>query len=87
MSRSATVTVPYFAMAPHLLAGTDLIFTTSRHFAEHFAAMLPLAVLPSPIAFPPMRFYLLWHGRTHQAASHLWLRSLICAVVRCKYRA
>jgi DNA-binding transcriptional LysR family regulator len=82
MARTATVTVPYFALAPHLLPGTDLIFTTSRHFAEHFAAMLPLAVVPSPIDFPAMRFCQLWHDRTQHAPGHVWFRSLLSAVVR-----
>jgi DNA-binding transcriptional LysR family regulator len=82
MSRTPTVTVPWFAMAPHLLPGTDLIFTTSRHFAEHFAAILPLAVVPAPIEFPAMRFYQLWHGRTQQAPGHVWFRSLLSGVVR-----
>ena len=82
MTRTPTVTVPYFAMAPHLLPGTDLIFTTSRHFAQHFAAILPLVVVPSPIDFPPMRFYQLWHGRTQHAPGQIWFRSLLSAVVR-----
>lgn len=82
LTRAPTVTVPYFAMAPHLLPGTDLIFTTSRHFALHFAAMLPLAVVPSPIVFPPMRFYQLWHGRNQHAPGHIWFRSLLSAVMR-----
>ena len=82
MARTASVTVPYFGMAPHLLPGTDLIFTTSRHFAQHYAAMLPLAIVPSPIDFPPMRFYQLWHGRTQHAPGHIWFRSLLSAVVR-----
>lgn len=82
LTRTPTVTVPYFSMAPHLLPGTDLIFTTSRHFAQHFAAMLPLAVVRSPIDFPPMRFYQLWHGRNQHAAGHIWLRSLLSAVMR-----
>ena len=56
LTRTPTVTVPFFSMAPHLLPGTDLIFTTSRHFAEHCAAILPLAVVRAPIDFPPMRF-------------------------------
>jgi DNA-binding transcriptional LysR family regulator len=61
MSREATVTVPFFGMAPYLLPGTDLIFTTSRHFAEHYVRQLPVAIVRSPIEFPPMRFYQLWH--------------------------
>lgn len=82
MSRHTTVTVPYFSMGPQLLPGTDLIFTTSRHFAEHYAAILPLAVVPPPVDFAPMRFCQLWHPRTQYSAPHLWLRSLLSAVVR-----
>ncbi len=82
MAREATVTVPFFNMAPYLLPGTDLVFTTSRHFAEHYAQLLPLAVVRSPIDFPVMRFYQLWHSRTHHSQSHAWLRSLLSAVAR-----
>lgn len=82
VAREATVTVPFFGMAPALLPGTDLIFTTSRHFAEHYARVLPLVVVRSPIDFPVMRFYLLWHSRTQHSQSHAWLRSLLSAVAR-----
>lgn len=82
MAREATVTVPFFGMAPSLLPGTDLIFTTSRHFAEHHARLLPLAVLRSPIEFPVMRFYQLWHSRTQHSQGQAWLRSLLSAVAR-----
>ena len=82
LHREATVTVPYFSMAPSLLPGTDLIFTTSRHFAEHHARQLPLAILKLPIDFPTMRFYQLWHSRSQQSQSHAWLRSLLSAVAR-----
>ena len=82
LSREPTVTVPYFSLAPSLLPGTDLIFTTSRHFAEHYARQLPLTVLSAPIDFPSMRFYQLWHSRTQHSQSHAWLRSLLSAVAR-----
>lgn len=82
LHREATVTVPYFSMAPSLLPGTDLVFTTSRHFAEHYARQLPLTVMTAPIDFPAMRFYQLWHSRTQQSQSHAWLRSLLSAVAR-----
>ena len=82
LNREPTVTVPYFSMAPSLLPGTDLIFTTSRHFAEHYARQLSLKVLSAPIDFPAMRFYQLWHSRTQQSQSHAWLRSLLSALAR-----
>ena len=66
-------------MAPHLLPGTDLLFTTARHFARHYATFLPLVIVPTPIAFPRTRFYQLWHDRTHASAGHRWLRGLLAA--------
>jgi DNA-binding transcriptional LysR family regulator len=77
LSRDARVVVPYFEVAPYLLLDSDLLFTTARHFAEHFARVLPLAVVPLPIDFPTMRFYQLWHERSHHQASHRWLRGLL----------
>jgi DNA-binding transcriptional LysR family regulator len=86
LSRHVTVALPYFSTALHLLPGTDLVFTTSRHFARHFARFLPLTILPAPFDFPPMRFYQLWHERTHLAESHRWLRKLLGSVGRQQLR-
>jgi len=80
LTRNARIMVPFFSMAPHMLPGTDLLFTVSRHFAEHYAALLPLAVLPCPIDYPPMRFHQLWHPRNHQAPAQKWLRQSLLEV-------
>lgn len=79
LKREASVVLGFFNMAPYLLPHTNLIFTTSRHFATYYAALLPLAIVPSPIEFPRMRFYQLWHGRTHHSPGQRWVRSLISA--------
>jgi DNA-binding transcriptional LysR family regulator len=73
--RDATVIVQSFNLAPYMLVDTDLIFTTSRHFAQFYAQQLPLVVVPSPIDFPHMRFYQLWHDRSHHSPAHRWLRA------------
>ncbi|MBS0474989.1 MAG: LysR family transcriptional regulator, partial [Proteobacteria bacterium] len=39
-------------------------------------------ILPPPFDFPRMRFYQLWHERTHQVEGHRWLRNLLCDVGR-----
>jgi DNA-binding transcriptional LysR family regulator len=75
--RDARVVVPYFELAPHLLVNTDLVFTTGRHFAAHFARNLPLAISKAPFDFPRMRFYQLWHERSHLAPAHRWFRKLL----------
>ena len=82
VSRDARVVVPFFELAPYLLVETDLVFTTARHFALHFARMLPLAVSAAPFDFPRMRFYQLWHERSQHAAAHKWLRGLLSEAAR-----
>ena len=77
VKRNAAMMTPFFNAAPYLLPGTDLVFTTSRHFAQYYAKLLPLAIIASPIAFPRMRFYQLWHERSHDSAAHRWLRGLL----------
>ncbi|OWT63734.1 LysR family transcriptional regulator [Candidimonas nitroreducens] len=77
IERDERVVVQSFNLAPYLLPGTDLVFTTSRHFAAFYARLLPLAIVASPVAFPPMRFYQLWHQRSHHAPAQRWLRGLL----------
>jgi len=77
VTRNARVEVPFFTMAPHMLEGSDLIFTISRHFALHYAGLLPLAVVECPIEFPRMRFYQMWHGRQQASPAHKWLRGVL----------
>ncbi|MGB3837090.1 LysR family transcriptional regulator [Castellaniella sp.] len=77
IQREECVEVQSFMLAPYLLPGSDLVFTTTRHFARYYAGLLPLAIVESPIEFPAMRFYQLWHARNHHAPSHQWLRHLL----------
>lgn len=77
VARDERVSVQSFSAAPYLLPDTDLVFTTTRHFAQFYAAMLPLAIVAAPIQFPPMRFYQLWHERNHHSPGHRWLRRLL----------
>lgn len=82
LTRNARVVVPYFSMAPHMLPQTDLIFTISRHFAEHYAKILPLTVVSCPIHYPPMRFYQIWHGRLQHSQAQQWFRALLKSVAQ-----
>lgn len=82
VARDARVVVQSFKMAPYLLPGTDLVFTISRQFAQEYARLLPLAILPSPIDFPRVRFYQLWHDRTHCSQAHVWFRGLVAEAGR-----
>lgn len=75
--REKRVVTSYFSMAPYLIVGTDLVFTPTRHFAEHFASVLPLAIVESPVVYPPLQFYQLWHERMQHSPMHRWLRQIV----------
>ncbi|MBU1358283.1 MAG: LysR family transcriptional regulator [Gammaproteobacteria bacterium] len=77
VTRNVRVIVPHFSMAPHMLTGSDLIFTISRHFAAHYAPMLSLAIVESPIDYPRVQFYQIWHARSQDSEAHKWLRSVL----------
>ncbi|ABQ30376.1 MULTISPECIES: LysR substrate-binding domain-containing protein [Acidiphilium] len=81
LKRNVQILVPYFSLAPPLLLKTDLIFTTTRRFAEFHARHLPLAVVPSPIDFPAVEYYLLWHPRGHLSDEVQWLINLVASAV------
>ncbi len=83
VARDARIVVPYFELAPYLLVNTDLVFTTARHFAAHFARLLPLAISAAPFDFPRMRFYQLWHERSQQSPAHRWFRGLLSEAGSC----
>jgi DNA-binding transcriptional LysR family regulator len=80
--RRVVATVPEFNMAAYVLTRSDLIFTTGRRFAEHYARLLPLQIVPAPTQFLPIKFYQLWHERSHSSQSNRWLRQQVLDVVR-----
>ncbi|MCS6995603.1 MAG: LysR family transcriptional regulator [Casimicrobiaceae bacterium] len=82
LRRDIRMALPYFHVAPYVVAQSDLIFTTGRRFAEPFTRLLPLVLRRAPLEFPPLRFYQLWHERTHHSAAARWLRALIAEVAR-----
>jgi DNA-binding transcriptional LysR family regulator len=80
--RQVAATVPEYNLVPWALAGSDLVFTTGRRFAEHQARLAPLAVVPAPREFDDMQFYQLWHQRKHASASNQWLRRQLTEIAR-----
>ena len=86
MERMHRVSLAYFNLVPFVLEQTDLLFTTGRRFAESCARLVPLTILKAPLDFPPMKFYQLWHERTHDAPAARWFREQIGAVVKAKPR-
>jgi DNA-binding transcriptional LysR family regulator len=80
IERRIVTTIPYFGLVPQVLLQSDLIFTAPRRFAQHYASMLPLAVLDSPVPFPRIKCYQLSLPQPEQPTDVAWLRTLIATV-------
>jgi DNA-binding transcriptional LysR family regulator len=80
VSRNIVARCPHFGLIPSMVAGTLLVLTTGRHYAERFAQQLPVKVLPCPVEFPRLMYYQLWHERTHASLAGRWLRDQIKSV-------
>jgi DNA-binding transcriptional LysR family regulator len=80
LARRIVTTLPYFGLAPQVLLQSDLIFTTTRRFAAHYAQLLPLVVVEPPVPFPRIRSYLLTHPQPDRPTDVAWLSGLMLSV-------
>jgi DNA-binding transcriptional LysR family regulator len=78
--RRIVTTIPYFGLVPQTLLQSDLIFTATRRFALHYAALLPLILIESPIEFPPIDAYLMSLPDPARPTDLAWLQSLMTRV-------
>lgn len=82
LKRDIRVMVPEFNLIPYVMLSSNLVFTASQHFADHFCSLLPLRSLPAPIECGELNFYMLWHERTHATRRSAWLRQQIMSAAR-----
>jgi DNA-binding transcriptional LysR family regulator len=84
MSRHIAVTVPHFLVAPHLVAGSDLVLTVAERVAKLLADPLGLVILTPPAELRLKGFTMsaLWHERTHAEPAHVWVRGLFAEIAR-----
>ena len=77
LERNITTRVAHFSLIPAMVASTLLVLTTGSKYCERYVGRLPVRILACPIAFPRMRYYQLWHERTHASAASRWLRERV----------
>jgi DNA-binding transcriptional LysR family regulator len=78
--RRIAVSMPYFALAPSILPGTELILTIAAQLAHDNADRARTRVLAAPREFGELEFYAVWHPRFDQDPSHRWLRHVVRTV-------
>jgi len=73
---------PFFTLIPLIVAGSDFVFTGSRRFLEHFEKTTPVVLRELPQRLTPIKFYQLWHERSHNSGELRWLRGQVAEVAK-----
>lgn len=77
LSRTVSVRVPHFLVAPLLVARTDLVLTAPRRVVEAFADFAGLHVFEPPIRLPTFTIQQAWLARHHADPTHRWFRAQV----------
>ena len=76
-TRRVTVWIPYFSVAPLMIANTDAILTIPSRIASAFDDMPSLVQMRAPFEIERFRYFLLWHERADKDPALVWLRGLL----------
>lgn len=82
LRRNIQVTVSEFALVPHMLGQTDLVFASSKPYAEQMVRTMPFVIVKAPPELGTMKFYTLWHERSHASPANRWLRGMLRKVAQ-----
>ncbi|OED42068.1 hypothetical protein ACH42_12600 [Endozoicomonas sp. (ex Bugula neritina AB1)] len=77
LDRQVRAAVDDFLTATVICESTDLVFTTSRSWANYACKRHKVVSCPMPLVISPIIYHLYWHQRSHADAAHRWLRELI----------
>lgn len=77
LARRVVVAVPHFLVAPHVVAGTDLMLTVSERLIAPFLSPLGLRVVPLPLELRSYALTQVWAERSHHDPAHGFLRSAV----------
>lgn len=75
--RRIAIRCQHIDAACQVVAGSDLVLTTSQAQGEVVRRAADLQVLPLPIDVPPRALQLLWHEAAERDPGNAWLRGVI----------
>lgn len=78
--RRVAVRLPYFLLAPVIVARSDLVLTVPHHLAAHLSKLHGLEVLAPPLDLPTTEIVATWHVRVAADPAHQWFRELVTRV-------
>ncbi len=77
LKRRIALTVNQFAIAPELIANSDLISALPRRVLHKSGLEKQLHVVALPVEIAPAIVQMMWHERKQRDPAHEWLRSLL----------
>ncbi len=75
--RHIKLTVSQFLVAPHVVAQSNLVWTSPERIAKRYAQLLPLSLREVPIRLSSFAMSQLWHEKHHHDRAHAWLRGKV----------
>jgi DNA-binding transcriptional LysR family regulator len=83
-TRRVAFSVQNYAVAPTIIAASDLLCTLPRRFLGRYAASLDM--FQPPVTVAPAHIAAFWHPRHHEDPGHRWLRDLLFRAGASVYR-
>jgi DNA-binding transcriptional LysR family regulator len=84
--REPGLTVPYHAVVPQLLPGTELIATLPRGLTHTWSPSGGLVVMGAPPEIAALPYRMIWHPAFDNDRRHRWLRETVGAAVASQVR-
>lgn len=75
--RDVASILPFHAVAPLILPGTDLMVTLPARLVPSLAGGEGLAVVPAPPEIETLSYRMAWHPRVDSDPGHRWLRAVV----------
>lgn len=76
-TRNIALEVPHFLSMPLIVKSTNLVCTLPRRMANVYAENFRLRILKTPVDFPVIPVYMIWHQSVDADPGHTWLRNSI----------
>lgn len=85
--RKVAAVVGSFSAVPFMLLGTDRVTLMHTRLARVFCRMMPLRIIPLPIAIPQIRECLQWHRQSDGDGCLLWVRRQLISALKMEMAA
>lgn len=80
LQRRIATTVNQHALAPRVVAKSDLVLTVAERLAERYCRQHRLVSFSLPLALPTAQFFMMWNPRLVAHPAHQWFRDLVRVV-------